>query len=58
VSFVKAHRALFPKNPVSSTAKWESVVCSISGRMVGAMFVCFAVFLLYKLWFGEFSLDR
>ncbi len=22
-SFVKAHRALFPKNPVSSTEKWE-----------------------------------
>ena len=53
-SFVKAHRALFPKNPFSNTASWESRVCSISGRMVGAMFACFAVFLLYKLWFGEF----
>jgi hypothetical protein len=52
-SFVKAHRALFPKNPVSSTAKWESAVCSISGRVVGAMFVGFAGFMLYQLWSGE-----
>jgi hypothetical protein len=36
-SFVKAHRGLFPKNPVS-TARWESGVCSISGRVCGAMF--------------------
>ena len=54
VSFVKAHRALFPKNPVFSTAKWESAVCSISGRVVGAMFVCFAGFMLYQLWSGAF----
>lgn len=53
VSFVKAHRILFPKNPVSSTAKWESAVCSISGRVVGAMFVGFAGFILYQLWRGD-----
>ena len=52
-SFVKAHRALFPKNPLSDTVKWESAVCSISGRVVGAMFVCFADFMLYQLWSGE-----
>jgi uncharacterized membrane protein len=53
-SFVKVHRTLFPKNPVSTTARWESGVSSISGRMVGAMFACFAVFILYQLWSGEF----
>jgi uncharacterized membrane protein len=53
-SFVKAHRALFPKNPFSNTASWESGVCSISGRLVGAMFACFAVFILYQVWIGEF----
>ena len=30
------------------------MVCSISGRVVGAMFVCFAAFILYQLWIGEF----
>lgn len=49
-SFVKIHRALFPKNPISNTASWESGVCSLSGRVVGAMFACFAVFILYEVW--------
>jgi hypothetical protein len=53
-SFVKAHRILFAKNPFINTVSWESRVCSRPGRLVGAMFVCFAAFLLYKLWFGEF----
>lgn len=53
MSFVKAHRVLFPKNPFSSTTKWESAVCSISGRTVGALFVGFAGYLLYQLWSGE-----
>lgn len=53
-SFVKVHRTLFPKNPVSTTASWESRVCSISGRVVGAMSACFAIFILYQLWSGEF----
>lgn len=54
VSFVKAHRILFPRNPVTNTTKWESAVCSLSGRLVGAMFVGFAGFMLYQLWSGEF----
>lgn len=53
-SFVNVHRALFPKNPISNTARWESGICSISGRMVGAMFVGFSVFILYQVWIGEF----
>jgi hypothetical protein len=53
-SFVKVHRTLFPKNPVSTTARWKSGVSSNSGRMVGAMFACFAIFILYQLWSGEF----
>ena len=36
-SFVKVHRTLFPKTPDSTTASWESRVCSISGRVVGAI---------------------
>ena len=52
-SFVKVHRAIFPKNPVSITARWESGVCSISGRVCGAMFACFAAFILYQVWFGN-----
>lgn len=53
MSFVKAHRILFPRNPVSNTAKWELAVCSISGRLVGAMFVGFAGFMFYQLWSRE-----
>jgi uncharacterized membrane protein len=53
-TFVKLHRTLFPRNPLSNTASWESRVTSISGRMVGALFACFAIFILYQVWVGEF----
>jgi hypothetical protein len=53
-SFVKVHRTLFPKNPVSNPARWEPGVSSISGRVVAAMFACFAIVILYQLWSGEF----
>ena len=53
-SFVKAHRALFPRSAISNTATWESDVCSISGRVRGAVFACFAMFVLYQVWRGAF----
>lgn len=51
-SFVKVHRAIFPRSAISNTASWEAEVCSISGRVRGAMFACFAVFILYQVWGG------
>jgi hypothetical protein len=53
-SFVKAHRTLTFRDKVFRTKWWGSGVCSVSGRVCGAMTACFAVFILYKLWFGEF----
>jgi hypothetical protein len=49
-SFVRAHRFFFPENRFLNTERWESQVCSVSGRAVGAMFACFAIFMLYQLW--------
>jgi len=49
-SFVKVHRTIFPRSAISNTAKWESEVCSISGRVRGAVFASFAVFILYQVW--------
>jgi hypothetical protein len=53
-SFVKVHRAIFPRSAISNTASWESQVCSISVRARGAVFACFAVFILYQVWSGAF----
>ena len=53
-NFVKAHRALIFRDKVTRAKWWESAVCSIFGRVVGAMVACFAVFILYQLWMGGF----
>jgi hypothetical protein len=47
-------RSNLPRDKVTRAKWWESAVCSNSGRVVGAMIACFAVFILYKLWSGEF----
>ena len=52
--FVNGYRALIFRDKVTRTRWWESAVCSNSGRVVGAMIACFGVFILYKLWSGEF----
>ena len=52
--FVNGYRALIFRDKVTRAKWWESAVCSISGRVVGAMVACFAVFILYQLWMGGF----
>ena len=49
--YVKIHRTLSPKDPIANTAWWESEVCSIGGRIFGALFACFGGILLYLTWF-------
>jgi hypothetical protein len=53
-SFVKVHRAIFPRSAISNTTTWESDVCSIAGRVRGAVFAGFAMFILYQVWSGTF----
>jgi hypothetical protein len=52
--FVNGYRALIFRDKVTRARWWESAVCSNSGRVVGAMIACFAVFILYQLWMGGF----
>jgi hypothetical protein len=51
---VNSYRALIFRDKVTRARWWESAVCSNSGRVVGAMIACFAVFVLYQLWMGGF----
>jgi hypothetical protein len=52
--FVNGYRVLIFRDKITRAKWWESAVCSNSGRVCGAMLACFAVFILYKLWIGEF----
>ena len=52
--FVNGYRALIFRDEVTKTKWWESAVCSNSARVCDAMIACFAVFILYTLWIGEF----
>ena len=52
--FVNGYRALIFRDKVTRAKWWESAVCSISGRVVGAMIACFAFFILCQLWMGGF----
>ena len=52
--FVNGYRALIFRDKVTRAKWWESAVCSISGRVIGAVVACFAVFILYWLWIGGF----
>ena len=50
-TYVRVHRALFPKHPITNAARWESSICCIEGRISGAVLACFGVILLYLVWF-------
>ena len=52
--FISGYRALIFRDKVTRAKWWESAVCSISGRALGAMMACFAIFVLYELWMGGF----